>query len=338
MPELHGHLTPTGTLGGSLNTIVYASNYNVLSNKPQINNVELTGNKTAEDLGLAVPSDITVYSVNEKTGDVELTGADIEYTSGVSLNAKIIDIESQIATSGVLSVNGETGIVSLDANDIPYSTGVSTKAKIDAVEQSIPVVDYPVTSVNGETGAVVLDGTDIEYSSGVTINSKINAVEQSIPVVDYPVTSVNGQTGDVTISVPTNAGELPLGTTTPTGSTAEAIGNIGTELTASWTANSTSAYGTALTDSITVTKGTWVISWGHPVQSGDIACFVNGITTNSDITEQFMTMDTGTQLTKGVIIAKFTGNASLNIASGGSASVTFTNTTRGFLRAVKVSA
>ena len=222
MPELHGHLTPTGTLGGGLNTIVYASNYNVLSNKPQINNVELTGNKTAADLGLAVPSDITVYSVNEKTGDVELTGADIEYTSGVSLNAKIIDIESQIATSGVLSVNGETGIVSLDANDIPYATGVSTKAKIDSVEQSIPVVDYPVTSVNGETGAVVLDGTDIEYSSGVSVNSKINAVEQSIPVVDYPVTSVNGQTGDVTISVPTNAGELPLGTTTPTGSTAEA--------------------------------------------------------------------------------------------------------------------
>ena len=199
MPELHGHLTPTGNLGAGLNTIVYASNYNVLSNKPQINNIELTGNKNAADLGLAVPSDITVYSVNEKTGDVELTGADIEYTSGVSLNAKIIDIESQIATSGVLSVNGETGIVSLDANDIPYSLGVSTKAKIDAVEQSIPVVDYPVTSVNTQTGAVVLDGDDIEYSAGVSVNSKITAVEQSIPVVDYPVTSVNTKTGDVVL-------------------------------------------------------------------------------------------------------------------------------------------
>ena len=218
-------LTPTGYLSATIDIIVYAHNYNDLSNKPSINSITLSGNKTASDLGLAVPSDITVTSVNTKTGAVVLDGTDINYDTNMSINAKINDIESQIATSGVLSVNGETGIVSLDANDIPYSTGVSTKAKIDAVEQSIPVVDYPVTSVNGETGAIVLDGTDIEYSSGVSVNSKINAVEQSIPVVDYPVTSVNGQTGDVTISVPTNAGELPLGTTTPTGSTAEAIGN-----------------------------------------------------------------------------------------------------------------
>ena len=223
-------LTPTGYLSATIDIIVYAHNYNDLSNKPSINSITLSGNKTASDLGLAVPSDITVTSVNTKTGAVVLDGTDINYDTNTSINAKINDIESQIASSGVLSVNGETGIVSLDANDIPYSTGVSTKAKIDAIEQSIPVVNYPVTSVNTKTGAVVLDGSDIKYDSNTTINAKIDAVEGEIPTVDYPVTSVNGQTGDVTISVPTTDNDITHYIGTPTaGSTAEAIGNCATK-------------------------------------------------------------------------------------------------------------
>ena len=194
---LKGKLTSRGNLNGNVNTIVYAHNYNELSNKPQINNVTLQGNKTASELGLATPSDITVTSVNEQTGDVVLTGSDIDYSVGMSVNAKIDDLESQIVGSGVQSVNGMTGNVTLTSNDINYSTGVTIKNKIDAVEGEIP--EIYVSSVNGNSGAVTLTGSDIEYSSGVSVNSKIDAVEQSIPVVDYPVTSVNGDTGAVVL-------------------------------------------------------------------------------------------------------------------------------------------
>ena len=222
-------LTPTGNINGFLDIIVYAHNYNDLDNKPSINNVTLTGNKTPSDLGLAVPADITVNSVNSKTGDVVLDGTDIQYISGGdTVYAKIVQLENEIAQSGVLSVNGETGIVILDGNDIEYSSGVTINQKIDAVESEIPTVDYPVTSVNGETGAVVLDGTDIEYSSGVTINQKIDAVESEIPTVDYPVTSVNELTGDVELT----AGDIPLGSdfSDPT-STAGAIATNATAIT-----------------------------------------------------------------------------------------------------------
>ena len=220
MQNYEGGIVPQAVLNGTLGTVVYASNYNDLDNKPSINSVELRGNKTAEDLGLATPADITVTSVNTQTGDVSLTGQNIPYDSSYSVNEKINDLESQIVDSGVSSVNGHTGAVILTGSDINYSVGVSLNSKIDAVEGEIPVINYPVTSVNGETGAVVLSGSDIEYSEGVSLNSKINAVEGEIPVVDYPVTSVNEQTGDVSLT----DNDISHFSGTPTeGTTAEAI-------------------------------------------------------------------------------------------------------------------
>lgn len=172
----NGGIVPKAVLNGTLGTVVYASNYNDLDNKPSINSVELRGNKTAEDLGLATPADITVKSVNNQTGDVSLTGQNIPYDSMYSVTEKINDLESQITDSGVTSVNGKTGVVELTGTDINYSVGVTLNAKIDAVENEIPEVNYPVTSVNGETGAVDLTGNDIEYSEGVSINTQLDNV------------------------------------------------------------------------------------------------------------------------------------------------------------------
>ena len=248
MPDLHGRLTPQGNLDGTLHTIVYANNYNSLDNKPSINSVTLQGNKTASELGLAVPADITVTSVNGETGAVVLDGTDINYDSVTTVNEKLNDLQSQIDNSGVLAVNGKTGVVTLTGSDINYSAGVTLNSKIDAVEAEIPTVSYPVTSVNGETGAVVLDGTDIKYDTNTTINAKIDAVEAEIPTVDYPVTSVNGETGAVVLdgtdinydtnttinakidavegNIPTTDNDISHYTGTPTpNSTAEAIGN-----------------------------------------------------------------------------------------------------------------
>ena len=45
------------------------SDYNDLSNKPKINNVELNGNKTTSDLGIVIPtnSDFTLNGLSEKS-------------------------------------------------------------------------------------------------------------------------------------------------------------------------------------------------------------------------------------------------------------------------------
>ena len=105
------------------------SDYNDLSNKPQINGVTLSGNKTAAQLGLAAASDIPAVPVQ--------------------------------------SVNGKTGAVVLSASDVGAgtytkpSTGIPASDLTSAVQTSLGKADTalqtaPVTSVNGNTGAVVL--------------------------------------------------------------------------------------------------------------------------------------------------------------------------------------
>ena len=211
-----GGIVPQAVLNGTLGTVVYASNYNDLDNKPSINSVELRGNKTAEDLGLATPEDITVTSVNNQTGDVSLTGQNIPYDNGYSVNEKINDIESQITGSGVSSVNGKTGVVNLTGTDIEYSAGVSLNAKIDAVEGEIPVIDYPVTSVNNKTGAVNLTGSDIEYSAGVSINTQLDNVAgdledltaEEIPMSGTDLTPVSTAIGSLSTLTTTDKSSL----------------------------------------------------------------------------------------------------------------------------------
>ena len=328
-----GGIVPQAVLNGTLGTVVYASNYNDLDNKPSINSIELRGNKTAEDLGLATPADITVTSVNTQTGDVSLTGQNIPYDSSYSLTEKINDLESQIVDSGVSSVNGHTGAVILTGSDINYSVGVSLNAKIDAVEGEIPVVNYPVTSVNSKTGAVVLAGSDIEYSAGVSINTQIENVAGDLADLTAQDIPMSG-----TDQTPTGEaiGDLSQLTTSVTSSLVGAVNSMIIKTNASWIANSSSAYGTTLTDSINVTVGAWLITWGHPFQSSNLNCYIDGISTNSDITDNFMSIDNGMSYTKGCILVRFTGNSTIKLCAGGSASVSFSNIERGFLRAVKL--
>ena len=232
MPDLYGNLTPQAVLNGTLQTIVYADNYEDLRNKPSINSVTLIGNKTAAELGLATPADIPVESVNGYQGVVILDGDDIEYSAGVSVNDQIDTVAAAIPTIPVTSVNSKTGAVVLDGDDIEYEAGTSVNSKITDLEAEIG--SGPVVSVNGQQGVVELDGTDINYSLTKTINQKIDEVAASIPVVNYPVTSVNTKTGDVVLDgtdieysegvtindqignvaddIPADASELPLGT------------------------------------------------------------------------------------------------------------------------------
>lgn len=74
------------TLDAGDTTVVSATDYNELTNKPSINGVELSGNKTTEDLGI----EAGVSSFNGQTGD-------ITYTAPVA------------------SVNGQTGNVIITA-------------------------------------------------------------------------------------------------------------------------------------------------------------------------------------------------------------------------------
>lgn len=79
-----------------------ASDYLDLDNKPSINNVELTGNKTAVDLGLATPSDIPavpVQSVNGMTGAIVLSASDLGAYVKPAGGIPKTDLSSAVQTS-----------------------------------------------------------------------------------------------------------------------------------------------------------------------------------------------------------------------------------------------
>ena len=195
MPELYGTLSATGVLNGTLQTIVYADNYNNLNNKPAINGHTLQGDQTASDLGLLTLADVPVESVNGQTGTVVLDGADIPYAAGVSVNDKIDAVEASIPSVPVVSVNGQTGAVVLDGADIEYGAGISVNDQLDNLAGQIPSI--PVESVNGQTGNVVLDGADINYNATKTVNQRLDEIYLDIPEV--PVHSVNSKIGNVVL-------------------------------------------------------------------------------------------------------------------------------------------
>ena len=124
-----------GGTGGSTGT----TNYNALTNKPSINGVTLSGNKTSTELGIYGSGNEPPYpvtSVNGQVGDVTIeTGGDVS------------------------SVNGKTGDVVLTASDIgalPDTTEIPSKtSQLQNDSGYITADDAPVQSVDGQTGEVV---------------------------------------------------------------------------------------------------------------------------------------------------------------------------------------
>ena len=62
MSDLTQNLIPTGNLIGTLAVGAGTTDYNGLENKPQINNVTLSGNKSAADLGFATVATTGIYN------------------------------------------------------------------------------------------------------------------------------------------------------------------------------------------------------------------------------------------------------------------------------------
>ena len=158
-----------------------SSDYNALSNKPQIEGVTLSGNKTASDLGLAKASDIPtvpVQSVNGKTGAVVLSASDV--------GAKPSSYEAPVS-----SVNSKTGTVVLSASDVgalPSSTAIPSKTSdltndSGFVNAAGAAAAAPVQSVNGNTGAVTVQSTIT--SSGILKGAGSGSISAATLGTDY---------------------------------------------------------------------------------------------------------------------------------------------------------
>ena len=113
-----GVISSTASGGGT-------TDYTNLSNKPQINSVELTGNKSLADLGIQAAGE---YALKSEIPTVPTKTSELQNDSGF------------LTSAPVASVNGETGTVIVksiqdsNTNSIMYKLWVGSKEQYDAIE------------------------------------------------------------------------------------------------------------------------------------------------------------------------------------------------------------
>ena len=161
--ELNGTLTNSANLVGTFGTSGGTTNYNDLTNKPQINGVELQGNKTTSNLNISY-NDLT----NKPTIPAAQVNSDWNSTSGVSeiLNKPTL---AAVATTG--SYNDLTNTPTIPAaqvnSDWNSTSGVSeilNKPSLAAVATSGSYSDLsgtPTIPVNSDFALSGLSDTDI---------------------------------------------------------------------------------------------------------------------------------------------------------------------------------
>lgn len=199
----------TGGGGGGSGT----DDYSQLTNKPSVNSVTLTGNKTSTDLGLYGTGNEPNYpvdSVNGKTGAVVLTSGDIgAVPTSRTVNGKALSSNITLTSSDVGALPDST-IIPTQTSQLTNNSGFITSAQA------------PVQSVNGKTGTVVLTQDDVGNGStyvrtqnnyttadknkltGIEAGAQVNKIESvSRNGVTLPITSKN-----VNVVVPTKTSDL----------------------------------------------------------------------------------------------------------------------------------
>lgn len=155
-------LTTGGGGGGTGGT----SNYDELSNRPAINNVTLSGNKTSGQLGL---EPLISSGTTEQYWRGDKTWQNLN-KSTVGLGN--VDNVKQYSASNpppypVQSVNGQSGNVELtysDVNALSENTVIPEKtSELTNDSGFITASEAPVQSVNGQTGDVTVTGADSVY-------------------------------------------------------------------------------------------------------------------------------------------------------------------------------
>ena len=217
----------SGGGGGSTGT----TNYNSLTNKPSINGVTLSGNKTSTELGVygigneppypvtsvnGQTGDVTieaggVTSVNGKSGAVVLTQDDVgNGTTYVRTHYDFTDAAKQqintnkdnIATLDSDMEAAQGDITTLKGNVTTLTTALQSKQdKIvggasTITDDNLTANRALVSNGSGKVAASVVTATELGYLDGVTSNiqTQLNKKLESAPV-----TSVNAKTGAVVL-------------------------------------------------------------------------------------------------------------------------------------------
>ena len=218
-------ITEDGTLsanGGSGGT----TDYTQLENKPQINSVELTGNKTLHDLGIQAKGDyLTALPDNAVTTDTDQTISGAKtFTQGITA--------TNIYPSGTINFSGTSGAINSckqiaggygassyidlsDMMDIIGRTSLTLKGgtgglKLTAASSSRITCENTLIApeIRTTTNKKYLTEEDVDNSTIQIVDDRLHAnfdeINGEISNVSSRVTSLEGQVGGISTTVDSN--------------------------------------------------------------------------------------------------------------------------------------
>lgn len=177
------------------------TNYNDLTNKPSINSVTLTGNKTTTDLNIKT-SDLVNDAGFITNADIPTKTSDLINDDGFQTAAQVSAAVAAAIPTNVSSFTNDAGyITAAQVGNIPTKT-----SDLDNDSGFITSAEAPVQSVNGYTGAVNLVASDIEVSAGVTVADGLSDLASSMPTKTSDL--VNDSGFITSLNVPSKTSDL----------------------------------------------------------------------------------------------------------------------------------
>lgn len=179
---------PTGGSGGT-------TNYSNLSNKPKINNVELSGNKTTTQLGISIPtkvSDLTNDSGFITTETDPTVPAWAKNSTKPTYTAQEVGALPANYTPPVTSVNNQTGAVSLS---IPTTQDIQAAITVNpyTIADSTPIATINGVEISAPTaGASTITTVQSDWNVTDTTSGAYIANKPTIPTATSDLTNDSG--------------------------------------------------------------------------------------------------------------------------------------------------
>lgn len=179
---------PTGGSGGT-------TNYSNLSNKPKINNVELSGNKTTTQLGIDIPTKVS--DLSNDSGFIT-TETDPTVPAWAKNSTKPTYTASEVGalpanyTPPVTSVNNQTGAVSLS---IPTTQDIQAAITVNpyTIADSTPIATINGVEISAPTaGASTITTVQSDWNVTDTTSGAYIANKPTIPTATSDLTNDSG--------------------------------------------------------------------------------------------------------------------------------------------------
>lgn len=255
--QIGAEVSLNGGVGGSIQfTGEGTDNYDELDNRPSINGVVLTGNKTTTDLHIDTGGTDDYLDLNNKPK-----------INSVTLRGDVSSASLQI------SYNDLT-----DRPVIPDLTDLENR--MDAVEGDIQAIETDIGDIGDRlidiaSDIATIQATDLVQNSDISsLKSRMNAAETNITNLGSRLTTAEGDIsdlqGDVTsLDTIVGNGQQTVGSdltdaVTQLNSSLDVIGNY---YSMGWTATSSNAGNVQLTERKNLPRGTYIAIGSAPVPS-----------------------------------------------------------------------